>query len=98
MENIIKYNSINKEYRLKNTFEIFWITFYLLKYKNTFEVLEKESWIIIFQNLNKEKIKDIDFLTDMIKKYLEVRIFLDWWMQGILSIIEKQKQKTFLIK
>lgn len=57
----IKYNNINKEYKLKNTFNIFWINLFLLKYKNTFEVVEKESWLIIFQNLNKDKIKDLEF-------------------------------------
>lgn len=93
----IKYNNINKEYKLKNTLNIFWIDLYLLKYKNTFEVVEKESWLIIFQNLDKEKIKDLNILIDMITKYIEVRIFLDWSIDNILSIIEKQKQKTFLL-
>lgn len=94
----IRYNNINKEYKLKNTFNIFWLDLFLLKYKNTFEVVEKESWLIIFQNLNKDKIKDINILIDMITKYIEVRIFLDWSINNLLSIIEKQKQKTFLIK
>lgn len=94
----IRYNNINKEYKLKNTFNIFWLELYLLKYKTTFEVVEKESWLIIFQNLSKDKIKDINILIDMITKYIEVKIFIDWSMKMILKMIEKQKEKTFLIK
>lgn len=94
----IKYNNNNKEYKLKNTFNIFWLDLFLLKYKNTFEVVEKESGLIIFQNLNKDNIKDLNILIDKITKYIEVKIFLDWSINNILSMIEKQKQKTFLIK
>ena len=95
MKKKIKYEKLDNEFIILDSCNIYDLTILIVKDWREIKAIEKESWVIIFHKLTKEKIKDNTTLCSMLEKYIEVNIYLNDWFDYIKKMIESQKQKSW---
>lgn len=92
----IKYDNFDFTYKIKNEFEFLDLQILLVQKekKQTFDIIEKSSWIWILFDIKKDKTTDLELLKQKVFNYLDIRIFLDW-IEKVHEQIEKHKYRAW---
>lgn len=90
-----KYNNLNNCFTIKKEFTIDDIIFIIVKQYKDYAVFEKQSGLILKDQIKKDQYNDHDLIKVLESLYNNVIFFQ--WKNYILNLIEKQKIKSWLL-